>query len=159
MKRQILSLLAGAALLATPVMTQMVSAQGMGGNMGGGGMPRMAQGLNLTATQKAQMKVIQDRTRTQIDAVLTPAQKAQAAAAKKARVDARKTGVRQEGIRKEGDRKGGGMYKSLNLTDAQKAQIKTIMAASRKEIEALLTPEQKAQMQQKIQQRMNKRAK
>jgi periplasmic protein CpxP/Spy len=157
MKRQILSLLAGAALLATPVMTQMVSAQAMGG----GGMPRMAQGLNLTATQKAQMKVIQDRTRTQIEAVLTPAQKAQAAAAKKARAEggARKTGVRKEGAWKEGDRKGGGMYKSLNLTDAQKAQIKTIMAASRKEIEALLTPEQKAQMQQKMQQRMNKRAK
>jgi periplasmic protein CpxP/Spy len=148
MKRQILSLLAGAALLATPVMTQMVSAQGMGG----GGMPRMAQGLNLTTTQKAQMKVIRDRTRTQIETILTPEQKAQAAATKQARSAG---GARQEGVRKEGGRKGGGMYKSLNLTEAQKAQIRTIRDAARKEMALVLTPEQKAKMKLKMMERMN----
>jgi periplasmic protein CpxP/Spy len=148
MKRQILSLLAGAALLATPVMTQMVSAQGMGG----GGMPRMARGMNLTAAQKAQMKAIHDRTRTQIEAILTPEQKAQAAAAKQARAAG---GARQEGVRKEGGRKGGGMYKSLNLTETQKAQIKTIKDAARKEMALVLTPEQKAKMKLKMMERMN----
>ncbi len=46
----------------------------------------------------------------------------------------------------------GGWQNKLNLTDAQKAQIKQIHESTQKQINAILTPDQQAQKQQARQQ-------
>ncbi|NJR52331.1 MAG: hypothetical protein HC780_24915 [Leptolyngbyaceae cyanobacterium CSU_1_3] len=59
-------------------------------------------------------------------------------------------------MRAESKKAGRGL-RSLNLNDDQKAKIKTIMQASRQEIESILTPAQLEQMRQmRPQNRRNK---
>jgi periplasmic protein CpxP/Spy len=55
-------------------------------------------------------------------------------------------------IRLAGQR-GGGMMQKLNLTEAQKAQMKTIRESQRAKMDALLTGEQRAELQQARQER------
>ncbi|MGV0025235.1 hypothetical protein [Phormidesmis priestleyi] len=95
--------------------------------------------LNLTADQKAKMKAIRENTRTQIDGVLTTEQRTQL-----------------QSERGQGMKRGKGLrsaradisLRSLNLSNDQKARIKTIMEASRRDREAVLTPAQLEQMRQ-----------
>jgi periplasmic protein CpxP/Spy len=156
MKRQILSLLAGATLIVTPLIANMqpVSAQGFGG----GGLPgRMMKDLNITEQQKSQLQAIREKTRSRIEAVLTDAQKQQLAATKQQKMAERQQ--RQESGQNRGQAKGKrgggkGMFESLNLSEQQKAQIKTIMQESRKEMSSVLTAEQKAKIRQKMTERM-----
>lgn len=101
--------------------------------------------LNLTADQKAQLKQIRESTRSQIDAVLTPEQKAQLASAKQ---------QRQQGQQGQKPR---GMWASLNLTADQKAQIQAIRQDSKQKMDAVLTPEQRQQLEQARQQRQQNR--
>jgi periplasmic protein CpxP/Spy len=99
---------------------------------------RLANKLNLTEDQKAQMKQIKESTRTRIEAILTAEQKAQLQTAK------------QQGQRKRE------AFKSINLTEAQKEQIRGIRQETQQQMEAVLTPEQRqtlAQMRQERQQR------
>lgn len=49
--------------------------------------------------------------------------------------------------------RGGGMMEKLNLTEAQKAQMQTIRESQRAKRDALLTGEQKAELQQARQER------
>ncbi|KAM3092326.1 hypothetical protein ACKFKG_22990 [Phormidesmis sp. 146-35] len=86
--------------------------------------------LNLSADQKAKMKAIRETTRTQIDGVLT---------------DAQRTQLQSE--QGQGMKRGRGL-RSLNLSADQKARIKTIMEAARRDREAILTPAQLEQMRQ-----------
>ena len=90
--------------------------------------------LNLTDAQKAQMRQIRESTRQQIEAILTPEQKAQMATARQQR-----------------------QRPNLNLTDEQKARIRTIRQNAQSQIEAMLTPEQKQQLQQLRQERQQRR--
>ncbi len=93
--------------------------------------------LNLTDSQKAQLKSIREATKAKIDGVLTQAQKDQLAAAK-------------------GDRQAHGQaWKSLNLTDAQKAAMKQIRSEAKQQSDAVYTP---AQLQQLQQMRQNHKA-
>lgn len=101
--------------------------------------------LNLTADQKAQLKQIRESTRTKIEAILTPEQKAQLAAAKQ---------QRQQGQRGQ---KARGMWASLNLTADQKAQIKSIRQDAKQQMDAVLTAEQRQQLEQARQQRQQRR--
>ena len=48
---------------------------------------------------------------------------------------------------------------SLNLTEDQKAQIKTIREASKQEVQAILTPTQLQELQKMREQRGNRRNK
>jgi periplasmic protein CpxP/Spy len=148
MKRQILSLIAGATLIMAPLATGMMSpasAQGMGGRSG---MPeRLAKELNLSETQKTQLKALKEKTKSQIEGVLTPEQKTKLQAERQQRLAKVKSGEVKRGEHKRGE--GHGMFKSLNLSDGQKAQIKSIMKASRTEMENILTEAQKAQLKQK----------
>jgi periplasmic protein CpxP/Spy len=156
MKRQILSLLAGATLIVTPLIanTQPASAYGFGG----GGLPgHMMKDLNITEQQKTQLQAIREKTRSRIEAVLTDAQKQQLAATKQQKMAELKQ--RRESGQKRGEGKGkrGGMkgvFESLNLSEQQKSQIKTIMQESRKEMSSVLTAEQKAKIRQKMTERM-----
>ncbi|MBR8839085.1 MAG: hypothetical protein DSM106950_35070 [Stigonema ocellatum SAG 48.90 = DSM 106950] len=81
--------------------------------------------LNLTADQKTQIKQIRDSAKQQMDAVLTPDQKALQQQA------------RQQHTRPK-----------LNLTDDQKAKFKTIHDSTESQINALLTPTQQQTYQQ-----------
>ncbi|NDJ19252.1 Spy/CpxP family protein refolding chaperone [Myxacorys almedinensis] len=95
-----------------------------------GGTPRterrMGNKLNLSDTQKAQMKQIRESAKSQMRAVLTADQQA--------RLDA---AGQQKGKRGE-------VMQSLNLSDDQKARIRSIMQTSRQQMDALLTAEQRA---------------
>ncbi|MEM7580938.1 MAG: P pilus assembly/Cpx signaling pathway, periplasmic inhibitor/zinc-resistance associated protein, partial [Cyanobacteria bacterium P01_A01_bin.80] len=50
-----------------------------------------------------------------------------------------------------------GVFRSLNLTDAQKAELKKIRESKKAQFEAILTDEQKAQLQEMKQNRQNRR--
>jgi periplasmic protein CpxP/Spy len=157
MKRQIIAFVAGAALIATPLITNIAQAQ-MGGGASGGRIEKMSQKLNLTATQKTQLDAIRTRTQAKIRAVLTADQQTKFdadRAAHQKRHEAMKTngGARPKG--EQGERKGGphGMMQSLNLTEAQKTQTKAIHDAAKTEMDGVLTTAQKTQMEQMKQQR------
>lgn len=94
--------------------------------------------LNLTPEQKAKIKAIRSNTRTQIEAVLTTAQKTKLQAAM-----AEHKAQRQQGRGKRGD-----IFASLGLSTEQKAKMKEIRESSKQQMDAILTPEQRAQIQQ-----------
>lgn len=102
------------------------------------------KGIELTEQQKAQMKTIRQNTRTQIEGILTPAQRAQFQAA---------IGSGQ---------KRRSAYADMNLSEQQQAQIREIMQSSKTQTEAVLTPTQRQQLQtireQKQQQRQNRQS-
>ncbi|AFY74372.1 hypothetical protein Syn7502_02387 [Synechococcus sp. PCC 7502] len=90
---------------------------------------RLDRELNLTETQKQQMKALRDNTRTQINAVLTTEQKSQLEAAIKSGTNPRQA------------------MRSLNLSDAQKTRIKAIKESEKAKRDALLTSEQKQKLE------------
>ena len=97
--------------------------------------------LNLTAEQQAQIEQIREDKRSQIDAILTAEQKAQLQQA-------------QEN-RNPHARENRGMprlFASLNLSDEQRSQIEAVMRSSKEEMDAILTPEQRQQLQEHRQQ-------
>jgi periplasmic protein CpxP/Spy len=116
------------------------------------------QRLNLTPEQKTKMQEIGRNTRAQIEAVLTPEQKTKLKAAMAERKAQRqqRQGQQGEGQRQERRGKKGDIFASLNLTDAQKDQIKQIRESSKQQMQAILTPEQLAQMK-KFQEEMRSR--
>jgi len=93
--------------------------------------------LNLTDEQVKKMREIRDNggTREEIQAVLTPEQRAKHAALRK---------------QHQGDRKArkSEMQQQMGLTDAQKKQIAEIRrkGGTREEVRAVLTPEQQAKL-------------
>jgi protein CpxP len=157
MKFKPLSLLAGAVALtltATPfavqAQTRAVSPQRaqslrMQVAQRGGGLGGFAR-LNLTEAQKAQMQTIQTNTRNQIEAILTPEQKAQLQAAKEARQTQRQAGQGQRQAR-QGQRPQKG-FANLNLTEQQKTQMRQIHQTSREQMLAVLTPQQRQQLEE-----------
>jgi periplasmic protein CpxP/Spy len=157
MKRQMIALVAGAVLLTAPLMTNMATAQnGEGGP--GPRMEKLAKKLNLTDAQKTQLDGIRTRTAAKIRAILTPEQQSKFDAAK-AEHQKRREAMKANGSkRSEGLEKGPqGMLRSLNLSDSQKAQMKEIHAAAKAEMDGVLTPSQKAQLEQLKQQRQGRR--
>ncbi|MBD2388490.1 Spy/CpxP family protein refolding chaperone [Cylindrospermum sp. FACHB-282] len=102
------------------------------------------QKLNLTDAQKSKLQAIRQSTRAQIDQILTPEQKAQMEKLKAEYQGQRGQGQRPQ-QRGEGGKKG---FAALNLSEAQKAQIKKIMESSKQQTEAVFTPEQLQQMKQ-----------
>lgn len=108
--------------------------------------------LNLTDAQKNQIQAIRRDSRTKMEAVFTPEQKAKLEAAKQARRaewQARKaqgqTGQRQPG-QHHGRRKGD--FADLNLSEIQKTQIRQIRESEKQQIQAVLTPEQRQKIEQ-----------
>lgn len=102
------------------------------------------KGIELTEQQKAQMQTIRQNTRTQIEGILTPAQRAQFQAA---------IGSGQ---------KRRSAYADMNLSEQQQSQIREIMQSAKTQTEAVLTPAQRQQLQtireQKQQQRQNRQS-
>ncbi|PZV18760.1 MAG: hypothetical protein DCF20_01470 [Pseudanabaena sp.] len=103
--------------------------------------PRQGDGwkqLNLTDSQKAQLKTIRENAKTKRQGVFTADQLA-----------------KLQQARQSGDRKG--VWKSLNLTDAQKQQMKAIAEDTKAQMKRILTPAQQQQLEQMKQQRQANR--
>jgi periplasmic protein CpxP/Spy len=141
MKRQLFVIAAGAILLASPALTKMAFAQtaAPAKTERAGQWQQLEQSLNLTADQKTAIANIRKSSRDQMAKVLTPAQTAQLQAAKAA-APANATG--KKGMHPRG------LYKALNLTADQKAQMKQIRAAAKVQIDNVYTPQQKTTLQQ-----------
>jgi periplasmic protein CpxP/Spy len=134
MKRQMLALVAGLALLASPIAASQVSAQPFDGMPKAGLIPpKLEQELKLTDTQKTQLQQLREKTKTQISQILTPEQKAMLEQAK-------------------AERKMRSLKGKLNLTETQKADMKKVMQSAKQELDGILTSEQKEILQQKREQ-------
>lgn len=136
---------------------------------------RMVDRLHLTPDQQTRLQPIvtahqerlkaqREQTKAQMTAVLTPEQRArfeQLMAERKSRRQAQGQGSgTAAGTEGRGrDSKGKGLLRSLNLTDTQKTQLKQMRQESKAarnaeqqqfvaQVEAILTPEQRAQFEQ-----------
>lgn len=116
-----------------------------------GQYPKRGVKLNLTEAQKAQLKQIRQSTRSQMDAILTPEQKAQLNAAKQQRQQ------RQSGEQRQPGQKPRDKWAALNLTADQKARIQAVRQDAKQKMDAVLTAEQRQQLEQRRQQRPQKR--
>ncbi len=129
--RKFFSIVTGAMLIVAPLFIAYSNAQAV---PTGNRMERSAQWeqfktrLNLTASQKAQLKEIGAQSRAQMDAVLTDAQKTQLKTIKASSA--------------QGGKRGG--WERLGLTTEQKAQLKKIRESAKAQQDAVYTPEQKA---------------
>jgi periplasmic protein CpxP/Spy len=101
--------------------------------------------LGLTDTQKSQIQTIRRDSRAKFEAVLTPEQKAKLEAAKQARQAQGQTG---QGERQAGQRQRKGNFADLNLSEAQKTQMRQIRESEKQQIQAILTPEQRQKLEQ-----------
>ncbi|MCU0516508.1 MAG: Spy/CpxP family protein refolding chaperone [Oscillatoria sp. Prado101] len=135
-KMKALSFLPGAIALmlaVSPIIPAFTNPAFAGpGGMGERGM-KFNQ-LNLTEAQQAQMKQIHEAARQQMDAILTPEQKAQMQADRDQR-----------------------QRPNINLTEEQKAKMKAIRENAQSQMEALLTAEQKQKLEELRQQRRERR--
>jgi Spy/CpxP family protein refolding chaperone len=111
------------------------------------------QKLGLTEEQKNQIMEIRRNARTEVQNVLTTEQKEQMRAIMQER--------RNQVSQGEGRGKGRGWKKNameeLNLTDAQKDQLRDIQESTKQKMEAVLTPAQKQQLQEMKQNREMRR--
>lgn len=110
-------------------------------------MLRHRNWLNLTPDQQTRMERIRQNTRSQIDAILTAEQKAQL---QRERENRESRAGERRGMRGRG-------FDSLNLTAEQRSRIEAVKRSSRTQMDALLTPEQRQQMQQHRQQHQQRR--
>jgi Spy/CpxP family protein refolding chaperone len=99
--------------------------------------------LGLTEAQQTRLREIRRNTRTQIEGVLTQEQKDQLRTAAQARRAQRQAG--QPGQRLG---RGGKGFGNLNLTEDQKNRIQAIKESAKQQMDAVLTPEQRAKIQQ-----------
>lgn len=151
MKLKSLSLIAGAVALTltttsfavnaqTLTNSHLLLAQEQGPRVGKKG--RWSE-LGLTDAQKTQIQQIQRNTRSQIEGVLTQEQKDQLRTASEARRAQRQAGQPGQRLGRQGKN-----FASLNLTADQKSRIQAIRETSKRQIEAVLTPEQRTKLQQ-----------
>ncbi|MEH1791128.1 MULTISPECIES: Spy/CpxP family protein refolding chaperone [unclassified Nostoc] len=157
MKLKVLSLVAGAIALTLTATSFAVDAQTASPSpLLLAQTPQKERGpwkdLNLTDAQKTQIQTIRRDSRTKFEAVLTPEQKAKLEAAKQAHQaerQARKaqgqTGQGQPG-QHHGRKKGN--FADLNLSEAQKTQMRQIRESEKQQIQAVLTPEQRQKIEQ-----------
>ena len=106
--------------------------------------------LGLSEQQKTQMQEIRRNTRAQMEAILTPEQKQQLQAAKQARQGQPREQTGQGQRSKKG-------FASLNLTEEQKTKMREIRESEKNQIQGILTPEQRQQLQQFQQNRGSRR--
>ncbi|GAB4155272.1 MAG: hypothetical protein Fur0046_35210 [Cyanobacteria bacterium J069] len=142
---------------------------------GGMGGPRSGalEQLNLTETQRQQLRDIQESSRSQIEAVLTSEQRQQLET-RRAEMEQRRaemanlTPEQRQQLRRDrmepGDRPGGPgrgprpePFAELNLTDSQRQQIRQIMETARDRSQSVLTAEQRQQLETLRQNRGDRR--
>ncbi|AKG23880.1 hypothetical protein [Calothrix sp. 336/3] len=99
------------------------------------------QDLGLSPEQKAKIKAIRQATREEIQKRLTPEQRQQWQTMKQNR---------------QGGKKGEG-WRSLNLSETQKTEIRQLMESQKSQINAVLTEEQRQKLEQSRQARRDRR--
>ncbi len=109
--------------------------------------------LNLTADQQAKMKQVRQNERTQIDNILTADQKAQLQRDRQNH-EAQRTGENR-GTAPTGETRKmhRSPFDSLNLTADQRTQIEAVRRTAKAQMDAILTPDQRTQLQQHMKQR------
>jgi periplasmic protein CpxP/Spy len=160
MKIKLMPLLAGLITLsavATPIIVQAqagTSTQAQPGQTTRQRHQGKWDKLGLSDTQKQQMRQLHEQMRDEIyKSVLTPQQQAQVDTAKQNRQANQNN--RQPGQARQGGKRG--FMAALNLTDAQKTQMKTIKQSYKTRMQAILTPAQQQQLEQMRQQRQQMR--
>ncbi|WP_042341275.1 Spy/CpxP family protein refolding chaperone [Calothrix sp. PCC 7507] len=151
MKLKTLSIVASAIALTLTATPFLVKAQtGSPSPQPGVETPKKPRGergpwknLNLTEAQKTRIQEINRNTRTQIEAVFTDEQKAKLKAAFQARQAQRAQGQQ----RPQGQRPGK-EFADLNLSEAQKTQIRQIRESSKQQMQSVLTAEQQQKLQE-----------
>ncbi|KYC43505.1 P pilus assembly/Cpx signaling pathway, periplasmic inhibitor/zinc-resistance associated protein [Scytonema hofmannii PCC 7110] len=139
MKLKNLSLIAGAIALTLTATSLAVNAETTSSSpfLVAQEQPREMRGpwkkLGLTDAQKTQLKDIRRVTREEIDKILTEEQRAQLMTTMK---------------NQNGKRGWRGAMASLNLSNEQRTQIREVMRSQKAKMEAILTTEQKAQLDQ-----------
>jgi periplasmic protein CpxP/Spy len=149
-KRQCLALVAGAALFIAPMLNQVVVADPGMAAQGRPHAERLFKALNLSETQKSQVKAIHAKYKDQRDRVLTADQKAKLTAARAAAEANRPQPgqMRDKAARKARREEMKSLRASLNLTDAQQSQMKTLREAEMAEMKSVLTPAQQQRLEQ-----------
>ena len=136
MKLNLLPLLTGAVALTLVTAPTIVQAQS-----GETQTQRKLTSVELTETQRTQLKEIRRNTRSQIEAILTTEQKRQLESSRK------------------GDRQQRTAFAAMNFSPQQQTQIKSIMRSAKTRTDAIFTAEQRQQikrnMEQKRQQQQN----
>lgn len=139
--------------LALPTLSQTTDAPSSAPMPAQPGPMRRLNFLNLTSEQQAQIEQIHQNQRSQIDAILTEEQRTQL------QQDFQNRGPRPSEENQGSPRRGEGRgmrrspFESLNLTAEQRSQIEAVMRSSREQMDAVLTDEQRQQLQQHQQQR------
>ncbi|HTL88146.1 MAG TPA: hypothetical protein VL134_02010 [Leptolyngbya sp.] len=108
--------------------------------------------LNLTADQKAQMKQIRQTERTTIDNILTADQKAQLEAERQSYKANHTQANRNMSAPAERRAMHRDPFASLNLSAEQRSQIEAAHTTAKQQMDALLTPAQRQQIQQHMKQ-------
>ncbi|MBK1988648.1 Spy/CpxP family protein refolding chaperone [Sphaerospermopsis aphanizomenoides BCCUSP55] len=144
MKSKTLSLIAAAfalTLTATPFVAQ--AQQTSSSDQPGQELSEKGswKNLGLTDAQKAEMQKIRRNSLTQMYKILTPEQKEQLKATMQERRNQGSQGEGKGKWKKDG-------FASLNLTEAQKNQMRSIKESSKQQIKAILTPAQRQKLQQ-----------
>ncbi|PSB49088.1 P pilus assembly/Cpx signaling pathway, periplasmic inhibitor/zinc-resistance associated protein [Cyanosarcina cf. burmensis CCALA 770] len=98
-------------------------------------IPPRLEKLGLTQEQRDKIAEIRRNTRTQIEAVMTPAQREQLKTVRESRQRRREA------------------LASLNLTPEQKTKMQQIRQSAKSQFDAVLTPQQQQQLQQMRQER------
>lgn len=157
MKHKLMPMLIGAIALTLTAAPMVVHAQddydyeratyGQG-QYQGRGQGRFA-GIDLSQRQRDQMARIRQDTQDRIQRILTPSQRQQLQSLRQNR--------QQGATRAQGQRGRRGIFSSLNLSDDQKRQLRDVMQDSKSRMEAVLTPQQREQMERNTQNRRARR--
>ena len=121
--------LAALAMIAAPLgVVQLAHAQEEGGQRGSRGpghrLERMAEALNLTEAQTAEIEAIHTAGRAQVQSILT---------------------AEQRSTLQNSEQRGRRAFRELDLSEDQRAQMRSIREASREQVQSVLTAEQREQ--------------
>lgn len=139
MKNKFSILLAGTIALSFTVMPSIAQDRFERSQLGQAQTQRKFEGVELTETQRTQLREIHRNTRSQIESVLTSEQRRQLEAS------------REEGNKRQG------AFAEMNLSSEQKSQIRSIMRSAKNRTDDILTPAQRQEVQRNREQKRQAR--
>lgn len=139
MNRKLLGLLAGAITFSFAIAPSVAQAQLGQSPPGQIQKQRKFAGVEITETQRTQIKEIHHNAQSQIEGILTSEQRRQLEASR------------------EGGQKGRTAFADMNLSLEQKSRIQSIMRSAKTRTDAILTPEQRQQVQRNMEPRRQQR--
>jgi Spy/CpxP family protein refolding chaperone len=125
-KTRLMAFVAGTTLAIAPFMPEMAQAQSPGQ------MFPLLAGIELTQQQQAQWSEMRSQTRSQIERIIRPEQ-----------INAFRSAINQGQTFQQA-------IAAVNLSNDQKAQLRQVFQASRKQTSSILTAAQKQQLMQNL---------